>query len=80
MTTKDALHQLVDALDDPGAQALLRYARALVADPVLRTLETAPEDDEELTEEELASVAQAEEDFHAGRRITLEALERKLGQ
>lgn len=61
MTVKEAIHQLVDALSDEEAEALLDYLNML-ADP------------DELTEEELAEVQLADEEFARGEYITREEL------
>lgn len=57
--TKAELHRLVDALPDgllPAAAILLRCAQ----DPVAAKLDAAPNDDEELTDEDLRAVKEAE--------------------
>jgi hypothetical protein len=56
--TKTELHRLVDALPDeslPAAAILLRRAQ----DPVAATLDAAPYDDEELTDEDLRAIKEA---------------------
>jgi hypothetical protein len=62
MTTKEMLHRLVDALPEPmrdEAEELLRGLQQRAADPLLRALAGAPEDDEPETEEEREAVAEA---------------------
>ncbi len=62
MTTKDKLHRLVDALPEPvldEAERLLQELQRRAADPLLRALAAAPEDDEPDTEEERAAIAEA---------------------
>ncbi|MGH2865351.1 MAG: hypothetical protein ACRDJX_08905 [Solirubrobacteraceae bacterium] len=56
--TKAELHELVDALPDeslPAAAILLRRAQ----DPVIAMLDAAPDDEEELSGEELQAIRQA---------------------
>lgn len=56
--TKTELHGLVDALPDKSPSAatiLLRVAH----DPVIATLDAAPYDDEDLSEEDLRAIRQA---------------------
>ena len=56
--TRAELHELVDALPEASVDAagvLLRRAR----DPVLATLDAAPYDDEQLTEDDRAVLEQA---------------------
>lgn len=48
-------------------------------DPLLWRLMTAPEDDEEETEEERIAVAEAEEDIKAGRTVSFEEVKRRFG-
>ena len=49
------------------------------ADPLMRKLLEAPEDDEPETEDERAAVAEAEEDFKSGRVFSHEELKREFG-
>jgi hypothetical protein len=67
VTTKDDLHQLVDQLDEAAADELLEYARWLAA-----------EEDEPLTEEELARVEAGEAEIRRGDYVTLEDVKRRL--
>jgi hypothetical protein len=66
MTTKERLHQVVDELTDDEAEAMLRRVEALRADPFVRFLDAAPVDDEPITPEEEAAVAEVEADRAAG--------------
>ena len=50
-----------------------------ITDPVLRSLMAAPVDDEPLTPEDEAAIAEAHEDIRAGRVITTAELRRRLG-
>lgn len=61
MSVREDLHKLVDQLPDDAAQDVLQYARFVL------TLEAAPEDDEPLTDEDLAALSEAEQDIKAGR-------------
>ncbi len=82
MTIKEALHRLVDELPEaelPAAKRYLEYLRNVGADPVLRSLMEAPVDDEPLTPEEEAAVAEAYEDLRCGRTVTMEEVKRELG-
>jgi hypothetical protein len=78
--SRDTLHHLVDALPDAALNDAARYLEALgTADPVLRALLLAPEDDEPETDEERAAVAEAEEDVRQGRLVSMEEIEREFG-
>jgi len=46
---------------------------------VLHTILTAPEDDEQETDEERAAVAEAREDLKEGRVVSLDEAKRELG-
>ncbi|MCG0278535.1 MAG: helix-turn-helix domain-containing protein [Thermanaeromonas sp.] len=48
-------------------------------DPVLHTLETAPEDDEPLTEEDKRAIAEAERAIAQGKTKPWEQVKRELG-
>jgi hypothetical protein len=61
MTIKDDLYRLVDQLDDDDVGELLDYARWLVT-----------EEDDALSEEELARVREGEAALAAGDYVTLE--------
>lgn len=77
MTTKEALHRLIDELPESEAEQLLRALQT--TDPVVRTLELAAEDDEPLSEQERASIGAARAAVARGEVISHEALLRELG-
>lgn len=80
-TKKEELHELVDWLPEglweKAHKSLLSELKK--ADPVAYALYTAPEDDEEETEEERLAVEEAYADIAAGRIISDEELARELG-
>jgi hypothetical protein len=79
MTSREAIHQLLDALPDellPAAEARLA---ALRDDPFLRFMLAAPEDDEPLDEEDLAALAEGKAALERGDTITLDEFERRYG-
>ena len=67
MSVKDELHHLVDQLDEDADDALLEYARWLVA-----------EEDDPLSEEELVRVREGEAAIAAGDYGMLEQLRRQI--
>jgi CO dehydrogenase/acetyl-CoA synthase beta subunit len=81
MTIKEELHRLVDELPESESHAARRFLEYLrnMGDPVLRAMLEAPEDDEPETEEERAAVAEAQEDFKAGRVVSHQELKREFG-
>jgi hypothetical protein len=78
--SEDTLHHLVDTLPDSEIAAAERYLRGVQTDdPVLRTLLTAPLDDEPETDEERAAVAGAYADMRRGRLVSMEEIKREFG-
>lgn len=77
MTAKEALHDTVEALSERDAALMLRAIER--HDPVLFALITAPEDDEPLTDDERAALAEADAETARVGTISHEDLMRKLG-
>lgn len=78
MTVKERLHQVVDELSDDEAEAMLRRVEAMRSDPFLRYLDAAPVDDEPVSPEEEAAVAEVEADRAAGvQRVPFDDVKRK---
>ena len=78
-STRAALHALVDGLPDSILAETVRYPNALRDGErlVLRAL-SAPFDDEELTEEEVASLDEADAEYARGEVYSLEEVKREL--
>jgi hypothetical protein len=76
MTAKDELRELVEGLGETEAEMWLEFLRA--GDPLLRSLLTAPYDDEPETEEERAASARAREEYRLGHWKTSEQVKREL--
>jgi predicted transcriptional regulator len=65
VTTKEALHELVEALSDDDAQELLRLAEeTFVPDP--------------LTDDDRAAIARGLEDVRAGRFVSTDEVRRRF--
>ncbi len=80
-TTRQGLHELVDLLPEEelaAADRYLRYLQLLGTDPVLRAIAEAPPDDEPVTEEDLAALAEARADLASGRTVSHEEARRRL--
>ena len=80
MTTKDALHRLVEQLpetDWPTAEAFLEFLR-LRRDPLLQLLRTAPEDDEPTTAEDIADAEAAWQEYREGKTIAADVARHRL--
>lgn len=63
---REELHTLIDRLPDEAIPTVRRILKAIL-------------EGEELTEEELLAIREAEEDIEAGRTISLDLLMRELG-
>ena len=83
MTTlsRSRLHQLVDELPEEEIPAAEHCLKALCEhdDPVLRTLRSAPVDDEPLTEQERKEIEEAQRDLDAGHRVSDAQIRANLG-
>ena len=75
MTTKEALHRLIDELPEDQAERLLDG----ILDPVLLARALAPIDDEPETADEAVAVAEGLADLERGDILTTEQLRRELG-
>ena len=82
MTTRESLHQLIDELPECDlhmAELLIQWRHQLRDDPLLVTLATAPLEDEEITPEEEAAVAEAREEAARGEVYSFDEVKRELG-
>ena len=82
MTTRESLHQLIDELPECDlhmAELLIQWRHQLRDDPLLVTLATAPLEDEEITPEEEAAVAEAREEAARGEVYFFDEVKRELG-
>lgn len=82
MTVKERIHQILDDLTEDellDARSYLEQVRAAREDPRFRRLLDAPWDDEPLTEEDLAAIAESRADVAAGRVVSNEEMRREFG-
>lgn len=84
MTTTERLHHLVDVLPERELETAARVLEVLAerpdtVDPVALALALAPEDDEPVTDEDRAAIAEARRDRAAGRGIPMDEVKRRLG-
>ena len=78
MTVKERLHLVVDEMTDEEAEATLRRIDAQRSDPFVRFLDSAPVDDEPVTPEEAAAVAEAADERATGAEtIPFDDIKRK---
>lgn len=78
MTTKDALHRLIDELPEDTLPGVERYLTTVRNDPMMRRLASAPLDDEATTPEEDASAREAIERYRRGECLTAEDAKARL--
>lgn len=85
MTTKEALHRLVDQLPDDGEEleavraVLIEHLKQPEDDPVPRAIRSAPLDDEPTTPEEEAAAARAWAAYQRGEYVSNDDLRREIG-
>jgi len=79
MTAKEKLRVLVEELTEHEAEATLDFIASRGRDDFARWLDSRPEDDEPLTDEERAALAESDADLAAGRTISLDQLKREMG-
>ncbi|MGD9894516.1 MAG: hypothetical protein AB7R89_17855 [Dehalococcoidia bacterium] len=80
MATRQELHELLDAIPDQGLDEARRYLEALnqaKGDPYLARLLIAPEEDEPLTAEEEAGLAEARAEWCRGEFYTADEMRRR---
>jgi hypothetical protein len=80
MTTREKLHQIVDKLPEEELDAALQAIEARTDDPMIRRLDDAPLEDEEISPEEDAAVQEARDELAAGTRlISQDEIKREFG-
>jgi hypothetical protein len=77
MTAKEQLRERIETLSEQEAERTLRLIDDL-RDPLTKFLDDAPVDDEPVTPEEEAAIAEAEADIAAGRTVSLEEVMREF--
>jgi hypothetical protein len=78
MTTREALHRLVDSIADGDLDAAQQVLEQF-ADPLMQTVANAPFDDEPETDDERVALAEGRAALDAGDAVTLDELRRELG-
>jgi hypothetical protein len=80
VTTRERLHQLVDELSEQEAHEALQLITARRGDDFVRWLDSLPEEDEEISEQEEAAVQEARDEIAAGAPLTsVDEIKRELG-
>ena len=80
MQERERLHALIDTLPEDELQAALRYLEHLGTEDEepLWSLSDAPTDDEPLSADDEAALAEAEQDVTKGRVVTHDEARRRL--
>lgn len=80
MENRQVLHTLVDELPEPELPAAKRFLEYLrqTADPLRLALDSAPVDDEPLTEDDLAAIREGFADKAEGETVSHEEAKRLL--
>ena len=78
---KRQIKDLIDGMPPDELLVIKRFIQYVrdMEDPFLRNLAEAPWDDEPLSDEDIAALAEAREDIKAGRLIPAEEVYRELG-
>jgi hypothetical protein len=79
MTAKEKLRVRVEELTEQEAEATLDFIASRGHDDFDRWLDSRPEHDEPLTDEERAALAESAADIAAGRTISFEEIKREFG-
>ena len=79
--TRSRLHHLVDELPESELDAAVRFLEYLrdTGDPLLRSLETAPEDDEPVTPEDEERIREGWAAYRRGETVTLDEYMQQRG-
>jgi hypothetical protein len=78
VTTREALHALVDSLPEGMVEPATRTLTELRDDPWAWALKNAPLDDEEYTEEDRAASERAWAGYRRGEFLTTTELDRRI--
>jgi hypothetical protein len=80
MTTREKLHQVVDELPEEVLDAALQAIESRVDDLLIRRLEDALPEDEEISAEEEVAVQEARDELEAGAPlVSHDEIKRELG-
>lgn len=84
MTTREQAHKLLDDLPESEIEPVVKFIasrgeRSEKGASFARWLASHPEDDEPLTDEEQAALAESAADIAAGRLVSFEEIKREFG-
>lgn len=78
MTAKEKLRERVETLSEEEAEAALALMEGQLQDPLTRRLDNSPFEDEEISPDEEAAVAEGMADIRAGRTVPLDEVMREF--
>lgn len=80
MTSREKLHRIVDELPEEELEAALKAIEARSDDAMIRRLDDAPPEDEEISAEEEAAVQEARDELAAGAPlVSQDEMKREFG-
>jgi hypothetical protein len=80
MTTRERLHRIVDELPEDELDAALKAIETRSDDPLIRRLEEAPAEDEEISAEEENAVQEARDELAQGAPlVSHDEIKREFG-
>ncbi|HEV2997678.1 MAG TPA: hypothetical protein VGX16_01115 [Solirubrobacteraceae bacterium] len=79
MTTREKLMRAVLDLPERDLERALTFVESRLEDPLIRRLDSAPAEDEEIPVEEETAAAEGRADIAAGNTISHEEILRKYG-
>lgn len=80
MTSREKLHRIVDELPEEELEAALKAIETRVDDPMIRRLDDAAPEDEEISAEENAAVREARDEVAAGAPlVSQDEIKREFG-
>lgn len=79
VSERERVKSLVDLVPERDLDTVAQMLRGLAEDPVSAAFESAPLDDEDVSEEAAAALRKADADIAAGRVHSHEEVLRKLG-
>jgi hypothetical protein len=79
MTTREKLIRAVLDLPEQDVERALTFVENELDDPLIRRLDSAPAEDEEISVEEETAAAEGRADIAAGRTASLAEVKREFG-
>jgi hypothetical protein len=80
VSTREKAHKLLDELPESEIEPVVEFIASRGGDPLLRLLENAPEEDEDISAEEEAAVQEARDEIAAGAPlIPFDEIKREFG-